>query len=443
MKVAPAVAEVLGVVDDATGSHTEGYGEVLSVAHAAAAPAAPRPAEMERGPAAADEATRDAVSCPQRIIDSGLVLVRQGSPGVLRFDQFQALQAGMAAPLTCHASHPGIGIGTKYPKARNFGRWPQWLYNESKCVAAQDACRVQLVWCGQGTFIKLVDAQHFKAYSMSRCVHLVLCVAFSKCEAGAAVNWVSDEFDDQTDLMMADDGWQVNEDGSISLAKHPELCLGLVDTNRDGLLSTDDVSGAPQCPPGLSAIAQRSIRRREKNTAIVQRNKNPKADVVQFRIGDSIGSFPHPPQKGDGNLTQFWLAHDGLSHSEVPPQLAGRCSLQQWQTLIAEVDSAAAYRCNVCVWCLLGGIWCLPPAVLYCLCLTNIAQRGFHAAANKFARETGLEVAILKFPRDICHVCEPGSGPRPHLLSFYEAGADPSSEIHGKGTWVFQIIRRN
>ena len=41
MKVAPAVAEVLGVVDDAAGGHTEGYGEVLSVAHAAAAPAAP------------------------------------------------------------------------------------------------------------------------------------------------------------------------------------------------------------------------------------------------------------------------------------------------------------------------------------------------------------------------------------------------------------------
>jgi hypothetical protein len=56
MKVAPAVAEVLGVVDDAAGSHTEGYGEVLSVAHAPpAAIPAPRPAEMERGPAAADE----------------------------------------------------------------------------------------------------------------------------------------------------------------------------------------------------------------------------------------------------------------------------------------------------------------------------------------------------------------------------------------------------
>jgi len=62
MKVAPAVAEVLGVVDDAAG-RTEGYGEVLSVAHAAAAPAAPveeeatapRPAEMECGPAATNE----------------------------------------------------------------------------------------------------------------------------------------------------------------------------------------------------------------------------------------------------------------------------------------------------------------------------------------------------------------------------------------------------
>jgi len=57
MKVAPAVAEVLGVVDDAAG-RTEGYGEVLSVAHAPVAvkeATAPRPAEMERGPAAADE----------------------------------------------------------------------------------------------------------------------------------------------------------------------------------------------------------------------------------------------------------------------------------------------------------------------------------------------------------------------------------------------------
>ena len=88
------------------------------------------------------ELTRTSKVAPQRIVDSGLVLVRQGSPGVLRFDQWQALQAGMAAPLTCHASHPGNGIGKMYPEERRYG---EWRYTESKCVAAEDACRVQLV----------------------------------------------------------------------------------------------------------------------------------------------------------------------------------------------------------------------------------------------------------------------------------------------------------
>ena len=274
MKVAPAVAEVLGVVDDAAGSHTEGYGEVLSVAHApdappAAAPAAPveeeatapRPAEMERGPAAADEVQPGAggsieflgrwnekyqmyhnerampvkmnveeynvrlafgkfvdelvqngapggtfvikkgsywrhVSwsaspedksyqrhgfvgmAPQGLIDSRLVLVRQGSPNVLRFDHWQALQAGGAAPLTCHASNPGNGgIGKMYPEERRFwgGR-----YTESKCVAARDACSVQLV---QGKFLKRVDAD------------LVL---EAGNQEGTGVNWVGGESDEET-----------------------------------------------------------------------------------------------------------------------------------------------------------------------------------------------------------------------------------------------------
>ena len=90
-----------------------------------------------------------APSAPPRVIDSGLVLVRAGSPGVLRFDQFQALQAGMAAPLTCHASHQGNGVGTKYPEERMFG---EWRYTESKMVAAPLSCMAQLV---QGKFIKL------------------------------------------------------------------------------------------------------------------------------------------------------------------------------------------------------------------------------------------------------------------------------------------------
>ena len=302
MKVAPAVAEVLGVVDDAAGSHTEGYGEVLSVAHAAA-PAAPRPAEMERGPAAADEATRDApvdgggrgsveflgrwnekyqmyhnerampvkmveeynvrlafskfvdelvqngapsgtfvikkgygpywpddgpwrhVSwsaspedksyqrhgfvgmAPQGIIDSRLVLVRQGSPNVLRFDHWQALQAGGAAPLTCHASNPGNGgIGKMYPEERRY--WGR-RYTESKCVAARDACSVQLV---QGKFLKRVDAD------------LVL---EAGNQEGTQVNWVGGESDEETYLAGGGRDWQVNEDGSISLVKDPDLCLGV------------------------------------------------------------------------------------------------------------------------------------------------------------------------------------------------------------------------
>merc|ERR1711908_176939 len=93
------------------------------------------------------------------------------APGVFRFDHFQALQAGMAAPLTCNASHPGNGIGTKYPEER---MWGEWRYTETKMVAAQNACMAQLV---QGKFIKRVDA------------NLVLDVAFWVFQEGTAVNW--------------------------------------------------------------------------------------------------------------------------------------------------------------------------------------------------------------------------------------------------------------
>ena len=331
MKVAPAVAEVLGVVDDAAG-RTEGYGEVLSVAHApAAAPAAPveeeatapRPAEMERGPAAVDEATRDAPvdgggrgsveflgrwnekgsyyhierampvkmmveecnvrlafskfvdelvqngapsgtfvmtkagSCryvswsaspedksyqrhgfagmaPQGIIDSRLVLVRQGSPNVLRFDHWQALQAGGAAPLTCHASNPGNGgIGKMYPEERRY--WGR-RYTESKCVAARDACSVQLV---QGKFLKRVDA------------NLVHDVAFWKFHEGTAVNWVGGGSDSRTYLNGGGRDFRVNPDGSICLVNHPHLCLGVIDFENqapfEGMISAKSIAGAWIC----------------------------------------------------------------------------------------------------------------------------------------------------------------------------------------------------
>ena len=44
-----------------------------------------------------------------------------GHPNVLRFDHWQALQAGGAAPLTVDASHPGNGIGTCAPRRRFEG----------------------------------------------------------------------------------------------------------------------------------------------------------------------------------------------------------------------------------------------------------------------------------------------------------------------------------
>ena len=148
---------------------------------------------------------------PQGIIDSWLVLVRQGSPKVLRFDHWQALQAGGAAPLTCDASHPGNGIGTMYPEERRF---EEWRYTESKCVAARDACSVQLV---QGKFLKRVDA------------NLVLDVAFWKFHEGTAVNWVGGGSDDCTYLHGGGRDFRVNSDGSICLVDHPHLSLGLGD----------------------------------------------------------------------------------------------------------------------------------------------------------------------------------------------------------------------
>jgi hypothetical protein len=177
-----------------------------------------------------------APSAPPRVIDSGLVLVRAGRPGVLRFDQFQALQAGMAAPLTCHASHQGNGVGTKYPEERVSG---EWRLTESKMVAAQNACMAQFV---QGKFIKRVDA------------NLVLDVALWDCQEGTAVNWVGGGSDGRTYLHGGGRDFRVNPDGSICLVNHPHLCLGVFDPeNRysgprsDGLLSTDEISGNYGC----------------------------------------------------------------------------------------------------------------------------------------------------------------------------------------------------
>ena len=204
VRVLPANHQRATMSAESTKEATAGGHKVTSVE----TPSVPKQEMLERiegiaGPGA------DPPPPPPRIIDSRLVLVRQGSPNVLRFDHWQALQAGGAAPLTCHASHPGNGIGKMYPEERRF---QEWRYTESKCVAARDACSVQLV---QGKFLKRVDA------------NLVFDVAFWKFHEGTAVNWVGGGSDDRTYLHGGGRDFRVNSDGSICLVDHPHLSLGV------------------------------------------------------------------------------------------------------------------------------------------------------------------------------------------------------------------------
>lgn len=65
-----------------------------------------------------------------------------------------------------------------------------------------------------GPFIKLSGAD------------LVLS-ARPKVKEGTPVNWVGGESDERTYLADGTSDWEVNEDGSISSLKHPDLCLGV------------------------------------------------------------------------------------------------------------------------------------------------------------------------------------------------------------------------
>ena len=134
--------------------------------------------------------------------------------------------------MTCDASHPGNGIGTMYPEERRFG---EWRYTESKCVAARDACSVQLV---QGKFLKRVDAD------------LVLEAGNRE---GTGVNWVGGESDEETytaGTWARGREWKVNEDGSISLVRDPDLVLGVESDQHKNIRFADfegvvDDFGAP------------------------------------------------------------------------------------------------------------------------------------------------------------------------------------------------------
>ena len=73
-------------------------------------------------------------------------------------------------------------------------KYGEWRYIDSKVVAAQDACMVQLV---QGKFLKRVDAD------------LVLDVSCWKFQEGTAVSWVGGKSDERT--YLAGDGRDVRD----------------------------------------------------------------------------------------------------------------------------------------------------------------------------------------------------------------------------------------
>ena len=115
-----------------------------------------------------------------------------------------------------------------YPEERRF---EEWRYTESKCVAAQDACSVQLV---QGKFLKRVDA------------NLVLDVAFWKFHEGTAVNWVGGGSDDRTYLHGGGRDFRVNSDGSIAWSTTRTYAWAS-STSRARRASLGGEGGCPRC----------------------------------------------------------------------------------------------------------------------------------------------------------------------------------------------------
>ena len=235
-------------------------------------------------------------------IDSGMVLVKRGDKGMLRFDRAPMMKVnGGEVRFSCKLSHPGIGIGKAYDEEKTHG---EWRYIESMCVGAKESCKVKLVQKekeGEGlnghyfSFTtgkspkKVVDRFEVRVNSLAGILgfssltvyrdgkageqyeirgeelhgavvgkvqadgdiiwnigytsrkapppggpfiklsgaDLVLDVAFGKFAEGTPVNWVGGDSDEKTYLAGGSRDWQVNEDGSISLVKHPDLCLGV------------------------------------------------------------------------------------------------------------------------------------------------------------------------------------------------------------------------
>ena len=57
-------------------------------------------------------------------IDSGMVLVKRGDKGMLRFDRAPMMKVnGGEVRFSCKLSHPGIGIGKAYDEEKTAGEW--------------------------------------------------------------------------------------------------------------------------------------------------------------------------------------------------------------------------------------------------------------------------------------------------------------------------------
>ena len=161
--------------------------------------------------------------------------------------------------------------------------------------------------------------------------------------------------------------------------------------------------------------------------ALIHRNQNPQSGVVQFRIVDTCCG----DHLDDNN---YWLGKDGLSRDALPAPLQGRCTLEQWRTLLNEVAGATySTRCSLGLWCLLGGMVCSPLATTYCKVQTDRLLCKVIRARDRFEKATGLTVFMGSFMSHFELEVPEGESPHPHFLRHDQREKD-------RGVLFFQVI---
>lgn len=180
------------VLENLTGKASRGGGIVSSQPRASLAAGFPK-------------ITLGGVHPKAETVTGPLMLVRRGSPMQCVVEDAEAMRAGHNVTLNL-ASHPGKGIGKKYPEER---RYSEWRYTESDINSSPVS-----VCFESGNFIKLSGAD------------LVFDVSFWKFKEGTIVNFVGGNSPERTRLGGGGRDWTVHDDGSISLTHHPQLVLG-------------------------------------------------------------------------------------------------------------------------------------------------------------------------------------------------------------------------